>query len=152
MRKVGSGRGQISAYPRQLESLIRLSEAHAKVRFSQTVEIVDVEEAWRLHREALKQSATDPLSGKIDVGILTTGLSSAARKKRAELIQALKKIIESKEKVPTINYQKLFVEMKEGSNVMITREQFEDALKDLQDEGIIVVMGKSSIRICKNKT
>lgn len=47
MRKIGSGRGQISAYPRQLESLIRLSEAHAKVRFSQTVEIEDVEEAYR---------------------------------------------------------------------------------------------------------
>lgn len=47
MRKVGSGRGQITAYPRQLESLIRLSEARAKVRFSQVVEIEDVEEAWR---------------------------------------------------------------------------------------------------------
>lgn len=47
MRKIGSGRGQISAYPRQLESLIRLSEAHAKVRFSQTVEVDDVEEAYR---------------------------------------------------------------------------------------------------------
>lgn len=47
MRKIGSGRGQISAYPRQLESLIRLSEAHAKVRFSQIVEVEDVEEAWR---------------------------------------------------------------------------------------------------------
>lgn len=48
MRKVGSGRGQITAYPRQLESLIRLSEAHAKVRFSDVVQIEDVEEAWRL--------------------------------------------------------------------------------------------------------
>lgn len=47
MRRVGSGVGQITAYPRQLESLIRLSEAHAKVRFSQIVEIIDVEEAWR---------------------------------------------------------------------------------------------------------
>lgn len=47
MRKVGSGRGQISAYPRQLESLIRLAEAHAKVRFSQTVTVEDVEEATR---------------------------------------------------------------------------------------------------------
>ena len=47
MRKVGAGRGQISAYPRQLESLIRLSEAHAKVRLSNVVEVVDVEEAWR---------------------------------------------------------------------------------------------------------
>lgn len=47
MRKVGSGRGQITAYPRQLESLIRLSEAHAKLRFSGVVEDIDVEEAWR---------------------------------------------------------------------------------------------------------
>jgi len=47
MRRVGSGHGQITAYPRQLESLIRLSEAHAKMRFSNVVEIEDVEEAWR---------------------------------------------------------------------------------------------------------
>lgn len=47
MRRVGSGRGQITAYPRQLESLIRLSEAHAKIRLAETVEIEDVEEAWR---------------------------------------------------------------------------------------------------------
>ncbi|ERL88768.1 hypothetical protein D910_06150 [Dendroctonus ponderosae] len=117
MRKVGSGRGQISA----------------------------------LHREALKQSATDPLSGKIDVGILTTGLSSAARKRRVELAQALKKLIDDKGKVPTINYQKLLEELKGSSQVMITREQYEDALKDLQDDGLIVVMGKTTIRVCSNR-
>lgn len=47
MRKVGSSRGAVSAYPRQLESLIRLAEAHAKMRFSSVVETVDVEEAKR---------------------------------------------------------------------------------------------------------
>lgn len=47
MRKIGTGRGQVSAYPRQLESLIRLSEAHAKVRFSNVVDVMDVEEAKR---------------------------------------------------------------------------------------------------------
>lgn len=31
---------------------------------------------------------------------------------------------------------------------MITREQFEDALKEIQDEGTIVVMGHNTIRIC----
>lgn len=47
MRQVGNGKGQISAYPRQLESLIRLAEAHAKVRLSDKVEEKDVEEAKR---------------------------------------------------------------------------------------------------------
>lgn len=148
MRKVGAGRGQISAYPRQLESLIRLAEAHAKVRLSQKVEVTDVEEAWRLHREALKQSATDPLSGKIDVGILTTGLSSEARKKRAELVAAIKGHIKSKGIVSTVPYQKLFTDMRDNSQIFITREQFEDALKELQDEGVVAVVGKNTIRIC----
>ena len=72
----------------------------------------------RLHREALKQSATDPLSGKIDVSILTTGLSSAARKRRVEVAQSLKKMITSKEKVVTLSYQKTFAEFKESSQLV----------------------------------
>lgn len=68
-----------------------------------------------LHREALKQSATDPMSGKIDVNILTTGLSSMARKKRGEVSAALRKMIESKGKISSINYQKAFNEFKAGS-------------------------------------
>lgn len=121
MRKIGSGRGQISAYPRQLESLIRLAEAHAKLRLSEKVENVDVDEAWRLHREALKQSATDPLSGKIDVGILTTGLSAAARKKRADLIAFIKDILKKKNKTKTIPYQKFFSDVKESSSIVSLR-------------------------------
>ncbi|CAG7717467.1 unnamed protein product [Allacma fusca] len=150
MRKAGKGRGMITAYPRQLESLIRLSEAHAKVRLSNWVEVADVEEAWRLHREAVKQSATDPLSGKIDVSILTTGLSSSARKRRAELASAMKRLINSKGKAATLNYVKTLAELKEASSWTITREMYEDVLKDLQDDGLIVVSGKSTIRICDN--
>ncbi|XP_049816684.1 DNA replication licensing factor MCM4 [Schistocerca nitens] len=147
MRKVGSGHGQITAYPRQLESLIRLAEAHAKVRFSQVVEVLDVEEAYRLHREALKQSATDPLSGKIDVSILTTGISTAGRKRRLEVKQALAKLISAKGKVTSLNYQKTFSEFKDSSELMITREMFEDALKDLQDDGVVNVVAKNMIRL-----
>uniref|UniRef100_T1J2B5 DNA replication licensing factor MCM4 n=1 Tax=Strigamia maritima TaxID=126957 RepID=T1J2B5_STRMM len=147
LRKIGSGRGQITAYPRQLESLIRLAEAHAKVRLSQVVEEVDVEEAKRLHSEALKQSATDPISGKIDISILTTGVSSAARKRRADMASVLKKLIQSQGKT-TLNYQKILQDFKDQSDVQITREMFEEALQDLQDDEVIFVSGKSTIRLC----
>ena len=75
MRKGGGSgnKGGVTAYPRQLESLIRLSEAHAKTRLALRVERSDVKEALRLYREALKQSATDPRTGIVDISILTTG-------------------------------------------------------------------------------
>lgn len=73
---------------------------------------------FRLHREALKQSAIDPLSGKIDISILTTGMSLAARKRRQELVEALKKLVKSKDKAPTLNYQKIFMELKESSSMV----------------------------------
>nr|QIC49964.1 DNA replication licensing factor MCM4 [Actinia equina] len=143
MRKVGSNRGAISAYPRQLESLIRLSEAHARMRLSDVVENVDVEEAIRLHREALKQSATDPKTGLIDVNILTTGLSGSDRKKRMELAKSLKDMIQTKGKIASVDYQKTFSELREASDMPVSREHYDGALKILQDEDFLIVTGKS---------
>ena len=73
---------------------------------------------FRLYREALKQSATDPMSGKIDVSILTTGMSSATRKRRVEVAASVKKLIQGKGKVTTIQTQKLFSELKETSDLV----------------------------------
>jgi len=131
MRQYGARRGQVSAYPRQLESLIRLSEAHAKMRWSNTVEMVDVEEAYRLHREALKQSATDPSTGLIDMGLISSGISSASRKNKQEVAKALKKLLSGK---VIHKYQKVFTDFKASSDIQITRDMFEEALKDLTDE------------------
>nr|XP_032655978.1 DNA replication licensing factor MCM4 isoform X4 [Chelonoidis abingdonii] len=143
MRKIGSGRGMVSAYPRQLESLIRLAEAHAKVRFSNKVETIDVEEAKRLHREALKQSATDPRTGIVDISILTTGISATARKRKEELAQALKKLIQSKGKTPALKYQQLFDDLRAQSDAAVTKEMFEEALRALADDDFLTVTGKT---------
>ncbi|XP_067652856.1 DNA replication licensing factor mcm4-A-like [Haliotis asinina] len=147
MRKVGSSRGQVSAYPRQLESLIRLAEAHARMRLSETVEVADVEEARRLYKEALKQAAVDPSTGKIDVSILTTGISGAARKRKAEVAQVLKKLIQSKGKVPSLKHGKLYEDFRDKSDIPITRDMFDEALKELQDEDFLIVTNKV-IRLC----
>lgn len=156
MRRLGIGKGMVSAYPRQLEALIRLAEARAKVRLSNTVTIDDVQEAIRLHKEAIKQSATDPVSGRIDVSILTTGMSSSIRKRRAAIANVLKNLLLSKaggaktsaEQHAQFSSVLIHQELKENSDVMITREMFEDALKDLQDEGFLVLLAGKLIRLC----
>lgn len=139
MRKDGSSRGAVSAYPRQLEALIRLAEAHAKMRFSDFVEVVDVEEAKRLHREALKQSAMDPKTGMIDINILTTGLSITDRKKRIDVSKAILELLKGKGKSASLNYYKVYEEFREQSDMKINRILFDDALKLLKDDNMVML-------------
>jgi DNA replicative helicase MCM subunit Mcm2 (Cdc46/Mcm family) len=50
----------ITATRRRLESLIQLSEAHVRMRFSEFVELADVKEASPLMRKAIRTSTMDP--------------------------------------------------------------------------------------------
>lgn len=75
MRKLGGGKKTITATPRQLESLVRISEAHARMRFSKVVERIDVAEAIRLVRVALQQAAIDPRTGILKIFILLIPLA-----------------------------------------------------------------------------
>jgi DNA replication licensing factor MCM4 len=53
MRNLGTTTKTITATPRQLESMIRIAEAIAKMRLSRIVEKRDVDEAVRLIKQAL---------------------------------------------------------------------------------------------------
>ncbi|VDM56887.1 unnamed protein product [Angiostrongylus costaricensis] len=123
MRKAGAQHGQISAYPRQLESLIRLSEAHAKIRLSETVHIDDVENAYNLYREALKQSAVDPVTGKVDVNILAAGMSATSRKMVQQ--RAVYRLL-----------------MPFGTVKMLNRDIFDEALNELAKKEVIIRTGE----------
>lgn len=81
MRALGNSRKSVSATPRQLESLIRMSEAFAKMRLSNEVSEDDVEQAVILMQKATLTAATDPNTGIIDLDIITTGRSNAIKKK-----------------------------------------------------------------------
>lgn len=68
-RARGANSRTVSATLRQLESMIRLAEARAKMRYAATVSVEDVCEALRLMRAALKESATDPRTGRINLDL-----------------------------------------------------------------------------------
>ncbi|KAH9420548.1 DNA replication licensing factor, mcm4 component [Dermatophagoides pteronyssinus] len=158
MRKVGSGKGQITAYPRQLESLIRLAEAHAKMRFKNTVDMEDVEEARRLQREAIKQSAIDPTSGRIDISILTTGTSSHNRKIKNDVLNGLRQLLDmlkheliqrgqAEDNYVHFEYQQVFNEFRSTSSLAVTRDMFDEAMVTLRDEGFFEISANKMIRL-----
>ncbi|KAK5973856.1 Disc proliferation abnormal [Trichostrongylus colubriformis] len=140
MRKAGAQHGQISAYPRQLESLIRLSEAHAKIRLSDTVTVEDVESAYNLYREALKQSAVDPVTGKVDVNILAAGMSATSRKMVQQVADAIAAHLDSTKGV-NITTKNLFMALRQ-TDKMLNRDIFDEALNELMKKEMIVRTGE----------
>ena len=108
---MGNSKKTITATPRQLESMIRIAESVAKMRLSETVEKRDVDEAVRLIKTAMQQSATDPTTGEIDMDIIATGISTSTTDKVKKIIQIVKQIEEDfRDKVRKngINYNNLF--------------------------------------------
>lgn len=81
MRKLGNNKKVITATTRQLESLIRISEAFAKMRLSNIVEEKDVDEAIALVKFATQQAATDPTTGLIDMDMIVTGKTASTKRK-----------------------------------------------------------------------
>ena len=84
MRSSGSTEGGIKAIPispRQLEAVIRLSEAAARLRLSDKVTRKDAKRAAELLHYALHQIGIDPETGKIDIDRIATGVSASERTK-----------------------------------------------------------------------
>ncbi|OUC50037.1 MCM2/3/5 family protein [Trichinella nativa] len=150
MRKGGSiSHGQICAYPRQLESLIRLGEARAKIRLSPVVERKDVEEAYKLYKEALKQSATDPTTGKVDINILALGTSAGARKQMDQLRIVVKAKLISKPFGTWMCPRTMLAEIRESTDMTIRRELFEEVINELCKDDTIVRGRQNKIRLNK---
>lgn len=141
MRKINGGSNKtVSATTRQLESLIRLSEAHAKMRLSQNVESEDVTEAIRLVREALLANAIDPLTGKIDMDLIATGKSSALRERQAELKRQVRAMLSARPS-PTIDLHALHAEMSAQSSIPVNDKWLRDVVEELVEEEFLYATG-----------
>uniref|UniRef100_A0A915N2V6 DNA helicase n=1 Tax=Meloidogyne javanica TaxID=6303 RepID=A0A915N2V6_MELJA len=138
MRSLGKKVKQISAYPRQLEALIRLSEAFAKMRLSNEVSEDDVEMAYELQREALRQSAVNPDTGCVEVNIIATGYSEKHKQFVGVIAEQIRQELEGKR--GNFSLGKLFKDMR-NNDTAIDRECYEDAIKQLVLEGFLLRNG-----------
>jgi replicative DNA helicase Mcm len=79
--------------PRQLEALIRLAEAHAKMRLSDTVEERDADAAIDLMMQFLRSAGIDVETGEIDIDTVMTGKPKSQRERMALLWDMLKRAL-----------------------------------------------------------
>jgi replicative DNA helicase Mcm len=90
----------ITITPRQLEGLIRLSTARARLLLKNQVEGEDAERAIYLFNEMLKNSGVDVNTGKVDIGVLQ-GRPRSEVSKLATFMEVLKSL-EGEPKSPVL--------------------------------------------------
>ncbi|KZT04871.1 MCM-domain-containing protein [Laetiporus sulphureus 93-53] len=154
LRKAGedprSNEKRITATTRQLESMIRLSEAHARMRFSPFVELEDVKEAYRLMREAINTSARDPTTGEIDMGLLDTGIGRQQRKMRSDMRKAILAMLDgSAGSTRGVRWMEALQQLEGQSSVRISTAEFQQVIRELEQEGMVKVVGEREKRMIR---
>jgi DNA replication licensing factor MCM4 len=141
MRRGGSGgsggRGRtIAATPRQLESLIRLSESLARMRYDTVVTRDDVREAVRLMKVATQTAATDPRTGRIDMDMITTGRSTAEREMEENLVASLKELLVER-RGNRLGVGEIRRQLSEILNAQVQQEDLMEILKVMDADGLV---------------
>lgn len=77
---------------RQLEALIRMGEASARLRLSNTITIQDAQRVVRIFESCLKKVGVDPDTGFLDADIIATGITKSTRDKTKSLLDIIKDI------------------------------------------------------------
>jgi len=135
MRGSGEGEEGFKAIPisaRQLEALIRLSEASARARLSDKVSKADARRAIDLVHFCLSQIGVDPETGKLDIDRLTTGITASQR----STISVVKEIIHDLEQQigKQIPIDDIIMKAKEKG---VDQEKVEEVLDKLKKSGDI---------------
>ncbi len=132
LRDEGRKEGKYFATHRQLEALVRLSEASARIRLSDTVEEFDTKRAIDLMHKSMSEVAVDQSTGTFDIDIVTSGQSSSKAHAKIVILKTLKETSnDGKEEVPL---QDLLLELMEKG---IEREKAEELIKELKRAGEI---------------
>jgi len=90
MRAASEAEGSpIAITPRQLEALVRLSEARARVACRKEILAEDAEAAIAIMRRSLEEVGIDVTSGRMDIDIIMTGKPKSVRDKLQVVLSAI---------------------------------------------------------------
>ncbi|MEK6900123.1 MAG: minichromosome maintenance protein MCM [Nanoarchaeota archaeon] len=138
MRNSGnSEEGGIKSIPitaRQLEALVRLSEASAKIRLAKTVTKKDAQKAIELIDYCLNQIAKDSETGKLDIDRLSGSRITASQRNTISVIKEIIAAMEEQLNSKIIPVENIIEAAKEKT---IPPEKVEETLEKLRRSGDI---------------
>lgn len=114
---------------RQLEGLVRLGEASARLRLSPTVEAADAERAIRLVHDCLKKVGINPETNTLDVDFAFTGIGRPQKERARRLEQILEEMGGKEHPVSEAEL------LKEAVERGMEREKAEKTLEQLKQKG-----------------
>jgi replicative DNA helicase Mcm len=123
----------VRATPRQLEALVRLSEASAKVRLSKEVTVTDAERAITLTEFVLREVAYDQATGQIDIDRIVSDHPKSTR----DRIKIIEEIVAGliKESSEGFASHDEIIEVAKGRG--LDRFRAEEILMELKTKGVI---------------
>jgi replicative DNA helicase Mcm len=127
---------------RQLEALIRLAEASARVRLSSVITTEDTARVIRIVMASLKQVMTDPETGKLDSDIINVGMGKSQRVK----VKTLKEIIRElqEEYKSAVPLEEIISKAEESG---IKKDTVEDMIQKLKQVGEILEASNNKFRV-----
>lgn len=129
LRRLGKTTSTIPITPRQIEGLVRLSEASAKARLSNTVDIADAERAIRLLDFVSKQVYTDRETGKLDIDIIAIGQPKSKIDKIHTVLRVMRQLESEMDEVPR---ERLIAELGEYG---IDEETANNLIEEMKNRG-----------------
>ena len=128
---------------RQLEAIIRLSEASAKIKLKDTVDKEDAEKAVRLQMACLKEVGVDPETGEIDIDRIGDGTPKSDRDKIQKVTEEIELLQEEYAGNAPLNV--LITNMAEKYDV--SQEKVEEIVRSLRQKGVIYEPSHGQFRI-----
>lgn len=129
----------IAITPRQLEALVRMAEASARIRLDPEVTDEDAERAIKIMNWYLNQVATD--DGVADIDVITTGMPHTVRGLIPEVFDLIKVLSEDNQGVSIFKLQK------EADKRNMPPDKLDSALDQLKKHGRIYEPKDGYIRL-----
>ncbi|TAJ44581.1 minichromosome maintenance protein MCM [Methanofollis fontis] len=141
LRNLADTNKPVPVTARQLEALVRLAEASARIRLSPTIEIADADRVIKIVDTCLRQVAYDAESGTFDIDKWTTGVS----KRQRDIIRTIKEVIRDVGGDDgSANLEEVIEEMgRQG----FAKDKIDGTLKMLKNEGQVIEPRPGIIRL-----